>query len=157
MIFPYVRYELDPTATIPSGEVYRPRIPIRIVGPKRSLKVFGLLDTGADHVFLSASIATQLGIEPAVRSEIAHGAGGHEIDVWPSKVEIEITDGIDTYRWSADVGFLVSDDDPPVAFLGNVGFLEHFRATFDYEVHIVELTLKSGSIPNLTPVDDNLR
>jgi predicted aspartyl protease len=92
MNFSYVRYELDPTATIPAGEVCRPRIPIRVVGPKRSLQVFGLLDTGADHVFLSASIAKQLGIVPTADSETAHGAGGHEIDVWPGKVQIELTD-----------------------------------------------------------------
>lgn len=142
MIFSYVRYELAPTATIPSGEVYRPRIPIKIVGPNCSLQVFGLLDTGADHVFLSASIADQLGIKSTEESEIAHGAGGHDIDVWPGNVEIEVSDGIQTFRWPAEVGFLVSDDDTPIAFLGNVGFLEHFTAIFDYVEQTVELLPK---------------
>jgi hypothetical protein len=143
MIFSYVRYELDPTATISSGEVYRPRIPVRIIGPKRSLQIFGLLDTGADHVFLSASIAEQLGIEASTRSETAYGAGGHEIDVWPSRIEIEVTDGVQILRWPAEIGFLVSDDDPPVAFLGNVGFLEYFTAVFDYEERMVKLEPKA--------------
>jgi hypothetical protein len=142
MIFSYVRYELDPTAAIPHGAVYRPRIPIRITGPKRSLQIFGLLDTGADHVFLSASVAAELGILPTQNVETAFGAGGHEIDVWPGEVEIELTDGKETLRWAAQVGFLGTNDDPPVAFLGNVGFLEYFQATFDYDEQSIELEPK---------------
>jgi hypothetical protein len=142
MIFSYVRYEIEPTATIPSGEIYRPRIPVRIIGPKRSVQVFGLLDTGADHVFLSASLAELLGIEASGNVETASGAGGHEIDVWSGLVQIEISQGDETHRWSAHVGFLVGDENPPVAFLGHAGFLEHFMATFDYGDRKVELNAK---------------
>jgi hypothetical protein len=145
MNFSYVRYEIEPTATIPSGEVYRPRIPIRIIGPKRSLQIFGLLDTGADHVFLSASLGEIIGIQASSEIETAQGAGGHEIDVWPASVEIEISQGGRTHRWLAIVGFLASDDDPPVAFLGNSGFLEFFAANFDYRENQVELQYKEDS------------
>jgi hypothetical protein len=146
MNFSYVRYEIEPTATIPSGEIYRPRIPVRIIGPKRSLQIFGLLDTGADHVFLSASLAELLGIEPSGHAETASGAGGHEIDVWPGFVEIEISQGGETIRWAAQVGFLAGDENPPVAFLGHAGFLEYFMAVFDYGEREVELTTK-GDFP----------
>jgi len=142
MIFSYVRYEIEPTATIPSGEIYRPRIPVRIVGPRRSVQIFGLLDTGADHVFLSASLAELLGIEPSGDLETASGAGGHEFDVWPGSVEIELSQGGETHRWSAQVGFLVGDANPPVAFLGHAGFLEYFTAVFDYGERKVELNTK---------------
>jgi hypothetical protein len=41
------------------------------------------------------------------------------------------------------VGFLVGDDEPPVAFLGNVGFLEHFTAVFDYVERRIRLEPKA--------------
>jgi hypothetical protein len=142
MIYSYVRYLMEPTPTIPSGEVYRPRVPIRISGPKRSVQIFGLLDTGADHVFVSESLAEVLGVEISGESGSASDAGGHEIDVWPGSVEIEISQTSQTLRWRADVGFLAGDDDPPIAFLGHVGFLEYFKAIFDYGERTVELIPK---------------
>ena len=140
MIFPYVRYELEPTRTIPSGEIYRPLIPIRIFGPNRSIQVLGLLDTGADHVFVSASLAEVLGIEASRKTETACGAGGHEVAMWPGSVDIQIVQGRESYRWRTLVGFLVGVDEPPIAYLGHVGFLEHFRASFDFGARSVELS-----------------
>jgi hypothetical protein len=131
MIFPYLRYKVRPTPTIPSGEIYRPLIPIRIYGPTAVVDVFGLIDTGADNVFVSASVARALGIDMSGRVEQALGAGGHEIDVWPVSIEIEIERGKESYRWQANVGFLAGKDDPPLAYLGHSGFLEYFNAFFD--------------------------
>jgi len=71
MIFSYVRYQVELTPTIPSGEVYRPMVPIRLIGPNASVQVFGLLDTGADHVFVSASLARVLGIDVSDEAEQA--------------------------------------------------------------------------------------
>jgi hypothetical protein len=143
MIFPYVRYEIDPTPAIPSGEVYRPRIPIRVIGPEGTVQVFALVDTGADHVFLSAALAEILGIALSGESETASGAGGQDIDVWTGSIEIEVGDDNERRRWRTTIGFLADDKDPPAAFLGNAGFLEHFVATFDYDQHLVELVAKS--------------
>jgi predicted aspartyl protease len=81
MIFPYVRYEIEPTTTIPSGEIRRPLIPIRVIGPERSVPILGLLDTGADNVFVSVSLAKELGIKLHENAERALGAGSHELDV----------------------------------------------------------------------------
>ena len=70
MIFSYVKYKIAPTKTIPSGEIHRPLIPIRIIGPKGEVEVFGLLDTGADNVFVSASLAEILGTDVNDEAEI---------------------------------------------------------------------------------------
>jgi len=139
MIFPYVRYKIEPTLTIPSGEVHRPLIPVRFFGRKGSIQVFGLLDTGADNVFVSASVAEVLGVDVSRDAESALGAGGHEIDAWPGSVDIEVSHGDYSYRWKAEVRFLTGDEDPPIAYLGYAGFLEHFKATFDSRKLIVEL------------------
>ena len=139
MIFPYIRYKIEPTPTIPSGEIRRPLIPVRIIGRTGTIQVFGLLDTGADNVFVSASLAEVLGIDMSGAAEKALGAGSHEIDVWPGSVDMEITQDGQSYRWRAVVGFLTGDDDPPIAYLGHAGFLEHFNAFFDTQKWSVEL------------------
>jgi hypothetical protein len=144
MIFPYIQYTLEPTAAIPNGKIGRPRIPIRNFGRNRPLRVFGLVDTGADHVFLSAALAKRLGMVLGDPAETAFAAGGHRSDVWPGFVELEVAQGSEAYRWRANIGFLAGDDDPPIAYLGQAGFLEYFTADFDGERQTVEL------IPNKT-------
>ncbi len=139
MIFSYVRYKVELTPTIPSGEVYRPMVPIRLIGPKSSVQVFGLLDTGADHVFVSMSLADTLGIDVGNESEQALGAGGHSIEVRTGSIEIEITQNGERLRWSVAVGFLAGDDYPPIAYLGHAGFLENFTAVFDTTEWSIEL------------------
>jgi hypothetical protein len=138
MIFPYIRYEIEPTPTIPAGVILRPEIRVRIIGPKGSVQISGLLDTGADNVFVSSSVATALGIEMRGDAERAWGAGSHELEVWPGSVTIEIAQNGESYRWPVEIGFLAGDDDPPIAYLGHAGFLEH-KACFDTERWLVEL------------------
>jgi hypothetical protein len=139
MIFSYVRYKAEPTPTIPSGEIRRPMIPVRLIGLKAAIEVFGLLDTGADSVFVSASLAKVLGVEMRGEAETAFGAGSHALDVWPGSVEVEIAQDGETYRWPVEVGFISGEDDPPIAYLGHAGFLEHFNAFFDTEQWLIEL------------------
>ncbi len=139
MIFSYVRYKAEPTPTIPSGEIRRPMVPVRLIGPKATVQVLGLLDTGADNVFVSASVAEALGVETRVEAETAFGAGSHALSVWPGTVELEVAQDNESYLWPVKVGFLSGDDDPPIAYLGHAGFLEHFNATFDTEKWLVEL------------------
>jgi hypothetical protein len=139
MIFPFVCYDIDPTPTIPSGIIRRPEIRVRIIGPNGSVQISGLLDTGADNVFISASVATALGIEMHGDVERAWGAGSHELEVWPARVEMEVAQDDQAWRWPVEVGFLVGDDDPPIAYLGQSGFLEHFTTVFDTDQWIVQL------------------
>ena len=114
-------------------------VPIRIIGPKAAINIFGLLDTGADNVFVNASLAEVLGVKLAADREGALGAGGHALDTRPGSVAIEIAQDSNVYQWPAEVGFLSGDDDPPIACLGHAGFLEHFNTTFDTEQWLVEL------------------
>jgi hypothetical protein len=140
MIFPYVRHKVDPSLAIPSGEVARPEVPIRVIGPDGIIELSGLIDTGADYVFMPIVLAELLGLDVGVEpTEAAEGAGGHELKLWSGEVEIEISGDGQTYRWRTQVGFIESGDDPAAAYLGHVGFLEHFNAVFHTKELLVEL------------------
>lgn len=140
MIFPYLRHLVDVSAAIPSGEVARPEIPIRIVGPNGFVEAWGLVDTGADQVILPILLAELLGIEIETdETEGAQGPGGHELTMWPGEVELEIEGDQGSYRWKVHVGFIESHDDLASAYLGHAGFLEYFRATFDSDAQTLEL------------------
>jgi len=141
MNFPYVRHKVDPSLAIPSGEVARPEVPIRVVGPAGVAELSGLIDTGADHVFFPVALAELLGIEIGEGAvDAAEGAGGHQLKLWPGEVEIEISGEGEAYRWRTHVGFIEGDDDSAAAYLGHAGFLENFTAIFDSRELSVELT-----------------
>jgi hypothetical protein len=59
-------------------------------------------------------------------------------------VDLEISDGTATWRWSARVGF--HDGTRYVYVMGQNGFLQHFTATFDGRNHRVTL-MPNGSFP----------
>jgi predicted aspartyl protease len=129
MIFPYVRHFVDRSSAIPSGEIARPEIQVRIIGPAGTVEASGLIDTGADHVFLPVLLAEILGIEiQSERQEAAAGAGGHDLKIWPAEVELEITRNDESYRWLVQAGFVESSDDFAPAYLGHAGILGIFSS-----------------------------
>jgi hypothetical protein len=92
MIFPYIRHRVDASSAIPQGEIARPEIPVRIISSQGSVEITGLLDTGADHVFLSVMLADLLGVNiDGELAELAEGAGGSELKIWPGEVELEVS------------------------------------------------------------------
>jgi hypothetical protein len=146
---------VDESLAIPSGEIARPEIRINLIGPDGVVEAAGLIDTGADPVFVSISLAKVLGIEiEPDAQEGAQGAGGHELRMWPGEVELEISAEVGAYRWNVQVGFIKSSDDLAPALLGHAGFLEHFRAIFDGDAQTVELT-PNERFENMSRVRNN--
>jgi hypothetical protein len=142
--FPYQRYEVDPTPTLPGGVVYRPEVPVRVRGPAGTASFLVPVDTGADETLLPRSVAEALGV---VLDEARHwqvaGIGGRPIDVVLGKVAFELLARPRPYRWSARIGFAAFAPDDELAILGHRGFLDRFTATFHPRRH--ELTLTPAS------------
>jgi len=46
MKFPYQRYQIGPSPTVPSGILHRPEIPVRIIGATGAPTLWPLLDAG---------------------------------------------------------------------------------------------------------------
>src|SRR5262245_13693019 len=106
MKWAYRRYTVDRSRICPSGIVFRPEAKIRIGGRRGDTYLRGILDTGADHTVLPYSVAEDIDAELFEDdADTARGVGGHEIAVIPGKVELELLDGTEAYRWTAIVGF----------------------------------------------------
>lgn len=138
MRFPYSRYEVRPSPGAPDRTIlFRPVVPVRLIGPAASRDVYALLDTGADESYITKQLAEKLGVIP-VSSEMStiQSAGG-ELPVVYGNIAIEIMDEKQVYSLNIPIG--VVSEDWSVAILGH-SFLEYFEATFSYREKVVVLT-----------------
>jgi aspartyl protease len=150
MKFDYTTYDVDPSSTNPSGVVRRPEVLLRVNSGASARLVLALVDTGADESVLPSTLANSIGVTTDDANTIqAAGVGGQLIDLLPGAVELEITDGSESYKWRTVVGFArFENPDDECAILGHVGALEYFTATFDGEAHQLSLA-PNGTLPKL--------
>jgi hypothetical protein len=135
------RYQGYPVRALGGGltQVYRPSIPLRVIGPTHDHVAFGLLDTGADDTLLPDRFIAMLGvtIQSGMRAPI-RGIGGGALTADFGRVDFQLR----AHRWSALVGFYAGNQ----VLLGHAGFLEHFGASFNGISRTV--TLRSiGALP----------
>jgi hypothetical protein len=131
-----MRFFYRPTlAFAPSGLtfLYQPVISVLVLGPQGSDLLLAMVDTGSDDVILPRSLAPTLGVTVDDTQAIpVTGVTGHQSTFAPGGVELEISDGVETYRWAATARFLsFPDPQRQLAMLGHSGCLEYFTATFD--------------------------
>lgn len=136
MRFPYSRREIDPLPGESGLQViHEPIILVRFIGPDRSYLIRGLLDTGASLTLVPETYASRLGVVPGDRGKLS-SAGG-PIGLSLAALDLELTKGRKSYRWSARVGSTPRTDN--LALLGHMGFLEHFTTTFNGQFQHVTL------------------
>jgi len=145
MRFRYSSYEVDPSPTVPGGVLYRPEIVIELIGPRRSETIQALVDTGSDETVFPLSPANAIGVQlNRASTGQASAVGGHEVELVPGSVTLQISQAGLTYRWQTMVQFLeVDQPEDEVALLGYAGFLEFFQATFNSESQELELNPNS--------------
>lgn len=72
--------------------------------------------------------------------DAAKGFSGHEIEIFPGKVELELLSEDTSYQWTAIVGFAkFASSEDECSLLGHTGCLEFLTATFDGQTRVVEL------------------
>lgn len=148
MKFPYRAYEVDatPASAAVGGYIYRPVIPFALSGPAGTLDFFGLLDTGADETYITRKMAERLGISVGSTATHVIDSAGGEVHITYCKTEFELTDGTESYRWSAVIG--VSEHEWAEVILGHNGFLEFFDVLFRGDKHDLEIERNSRPLPN---------
>jgi hypothetical protein len=120
---------------------------VRVIGPAGDQGVFGLADTGADDTMLPDPLSADLGVTSLSAPVLIGGIGGVTY-VRFGTVDMEVSDGSGSYRWSARVGF--SPHPQPV--LGIKGFLQFFTATFNGRLRRLDLRPNGMAPPPRFPV-----
>jgi hypothetical protein len=144
MRFPYQRYEVNPSPTVPSGVLYRPELPVRVIGQTGSVLLLASADTGSDDTLLPHSVGEAIGalIDGSAAWRVG-GVGGQEIDVRLGEVDLdlELARRGRVQRWRAKVGFVAfTRPEDEVAILGHCGFFDHFAAHFNSRRRIMTIT-----------------
>ena len=143
MKFSYKAYTVPGIGATSQVTIHRPTIPLHVFGPGGECDAYGLLDTGADDTLLPNYLMDQLGLPMPIGERIKIvGIGGAINDVVFATVDLEISRGKLTYRWSARVGFYGGIR----AILGHSGVLEHFLATFNHRQRYATLQ-PNGPLP----------
>lgn len=112
--FPFVKKHSEKL-----GEILRPIVPVAIVGPKRKINAFMLLDSGADMSLIPYSVGETIGldIDMSNRGEI-QGVGEGSVPYILSRITLQIED----VEISARVGWALIEEVPFI-----VGRLDVFQ------------------------------
>ncbi len=136
MKFKYRRYLAQLSDGVAPLTVYRPVVPLTLHGPKATVRRMALVDTGADFTLLPQSLGIELGVILERTGAIELTGVGHSIiEASPASITFELRQGNDFLRWEGRAYFAHQD----YLLLGNEGFLEQFKATFDWSQKTLEL------------------
>jgi len=107
------------------GEVLKPVIPVTVIGPKRKVKTFMLLDSGADISLIPYSAGEIIGLDldMTTRSEI-QGVGEGSVPYVPSQIKLQIEDIEITIR----IGWALIEEVPFI--LGRLDLFQKFALEF---------------------------
>lgn len=134
MKFPYLKIpRKDPS----KKWVTRPIIPVTLFGPKGSVNVDALIDSGADRCLFNAELGREIGLDlEKGEKEIFSGIEGGKIGAFLHKIQLQVI-GIEK-KIEIITGFA---DAPGIfAVLGQDGFFDAFRIKFEKDHNIVEIT-----------------
>ena len=125
--------------------VFRPIARVLLHGPSATVRLNALFDTGADHTMFPERFAQLVGITlNRNRPCTIRGIGGSPMTVYPGDAELELTDGVDSYRWKAEIFFAPANN----VLMGHLATFEYFTATFDHQGRTFEL-IPNTAFPGL--------
>jgi hypothetical protein len=133
MKFSYRQYQTAASPTVPSGVLYRPEIPVRMLGAAASLSVWALVDAGSDDTLFPLSVGQMIGatMDPTQTWKV-EGLGGQAVPIILAEVILEFCSGSQTFRWAAKIGLVdFADPKDEVCLVGHAGCLDYFRVTYD--------------------------
>lgn len=134
MKFPYTK---EPGSSPTDKWKSRPYVPFELRGPTGSVQLVGLLDSGADICLFDGEIAQAIGLEleQGIRQS-SRGIEGSKLTTWLHPVRVRL-DGSPS-EIPCTVGFVPGFTGTPI--LGQEGFFDAFKVTFERKRDLVELT-----------------
>lgn len=123
---------------IPVDKVYKPWIPIRL-GFKHKITtapIIALVDSGADVCLCSIDIGIWLGINFKKKSPFSiTGVNGQSMDTFKEICKIYF----DNHSFQIPIYFSGCLPKPALIILGQLGFFDHFKVTFDLKNKEIEI------------------
>jgi len=112
-------------------DIRTPSIPVVLKGEsKTQIKVYALIDSGADISVIPKSLAEFLNLDLSGETDISYGIGG-EIKVKKTRMQITIEKvHEEEYSYNIPVQVILSGEEPPI-ILGRKGFFDNFVVTID--------------------------
>lgn len=130
--FPAQRTEPFPRRT----SVSRPVVPIALINGSQRIRNLALIDSGADYCIFHAEIGEQIGLDIESGKRLSFfGTGGQEQSAFFHDVKLEVGG----HEISCFAGFSRELESLPYGILGQIGFFNKFKITFDYEKGKIEL------------------
>lgn len=110
------------------GFLLRPRLPVQLLTPVGNIRVFGLLDSGADRTIVPSSIAEYIGMKRGKPIQ-TFGIGGVG-EGFESAVSLQLSDENGTTEALPGApAFVLYDFDDVI--IGRAGVFDSFKITFD--------------------------
>lgn len=134
MKFPYIKI---PTSDPHRKWISRPIITAMITGPKGSVIVDALIDSGADKCLFHSDLAREIGLYlQDGKQEVFSGITGKKIIAFNHKIHLQVL-GIDR-----KIELVVAFTNAPGVFaiLGQEGFFDNFRIKFEKDHNTIEVT-----------------
>lgn len=137
MKFPYRKLLLDPSSPYFGSFILKPVIPVTLMANDMTLRYAALMDSGADFCIFDAEIGEYLNIP--VREGSREVFGGIQAQGASEAFLHDVIMNIGGRNYTVKIGF--SYDIAPHGFgiLGQKGFFEIFRVSFDYSGREIEI------------------
>ncbi len=145
--FPYAWFPCGSSPAFPQRKrILRPVVSTTLIHKDVQVPVLALLDSGADDCIFPHQIGVQLGlkVEEGLLQTFA-GAGSKGNRAYFHSLKLIVGGQISL---SCRVGFTKAMDEAGLGLLGQTGFFDHFRVTFDYQTRLILLRSQNAvSVP----------
>lgn len=143
MKFPYLKTpHRDPN----KKWISRPIIPVTLYGPKGSVNVHALLDSGADKCLFSRELGEEIGLDiKNGEAELFSGIEGGKVETYLHEIQLQFIGSND----KVDVIAGFTDACGAIAILGQDYFFDAFRIKFERDCDAIEIN-PSKKFKNLT-------
>jgi len=133
----YRKFPAQPTEPFPRRtSVSRPVVPIALINGSQRIRNLALIDSGVDYCIFHAEIGEQIGLDIESDKRLSFfGTGGQEQSAFFHDVKLEVGG----HEISCFAGFSRELESLPYGILGQIGFFNKFKITFDYEKGKIEL------------------
>lgn len=134
----YREFPAEPCAAFPQRRsALRPAVPITLINGDEQLRYFALVDSGADFCIFHAEVGEQIGLD--IESGKKLEFSGIEVNKGLTAYFHQIDIQVGGYKFGCYAGFSKDLEGLPYGLLGQVGFFDLFKISFEYGKERLEL------------------